>query len=66
MSKVIELPESDADWDKFVPCDHCGHRSYYEVTLESGSILNYCGHFYRANTDRLWEVAVRVVVRRNP
>lgn len=64
MTKTLEISEGDTG--KFVPCDHCGHRSYFEVTLESGSVLNYCAHFYNKSQAKLWEVAERVVVRGNP
>lgn len=59
MTKTLEISEGDVD--EFVPCDHCGHRSYYFIRLESGNELSYCGHAWAKYQDKLWEVAVTVV-----
>lgn len=60
MTKTLEISEADTP-DEFVPCDHCGHRSYYFIRLESGKDLSYCIHHWNKHQDKLWEVAVTVV-----
>lgn len=60
MTQTIEISEADTP-DRFVPCDHCGHRSYYFVTLESGRELSYYRHAYLKYMDKLWESAVTIV-----
>lgn len=59
MTKTLEIVEGDVD--EFVPCDHCGHRSYYFILLESGSELSYCRHFWLKVQDKIWEKAKSVV-----
>lgn len=61
MTKTLRIMDEDYDFEGFTPCDHCGHRAYYFIELESGAELSYCGHAFRKYEDKLWEVAVTVV-----
>ncbi|HZI97475.1 MAG TPA: hypothetical protein VFD41_08115 [Actinomycetales bacterium] len=42
-------------------CDRCGAQAYLRVHLSSGGELLFCAHHGRAHSDKLREVAARII-----
>lgn len=45
-------------------CDKCGAHAYVHVTLDTGGMLSFCGHDYRANEEALMPYAIEVLDER--
>jgi len=41
-------------------CDRCAAQAFVRVHLDGGKSLQFCGHHFRENEERLREIAVNV------